>query len=98
MNNEEIPVLTYEMLEDVKYGDAYRIEQDSEKIYHCALTHRDGCVLVREDNPEGVMTFINKEKSKLCKSLVNEWEDFEIFPVHIEKVRNMIKDMEAKKQ
>lgn len=94
--NGEIPMLTYNMLDDIKYGDKYKVTEDNSEVYHC-MTDSKGIILIRMDANNGKAIVINKQKSKLHKALVDDLGDFGIFSTHLDNVKGPIAEMEAQK-
>lgn len=93
-----ISYLTLEKLDFLNIGEKYRFEQDKENIYYCFNIGKNFIQLISYDEKKdlGIMTFINRERSKLLKRIVGERDVFEIFPVeNVKTLKKIISELEA---
>lgn len=71
--SNEIKTLKYDMLNDVKYGDKYRIAQDGNEVYHCSKVNEDAIAFVRKSKDKGIFLIVDKEESISIKDITGLW-------------------------
>ena len=96
--NKLISYLTFEKLDSLNIGEKYKIEQDKGNIYSCFNINKEFIQLISYDEKKdlGIMSFINRERSKLLKKIVGDRDVFEIFPVeNVKTLKKIISKLEV---